>query len=296
MPVTAINGGAIAALRPLSNFWTYWRVASEVMVLTNTNDNEQVQVENIRYHINSSISHLADILNSHSSPWYGSYLTCTLDAAHPSGLDYINLSSNVDVSRMLSHITRVSFPTTAVPVANIWTGNVTSWDIAQLTQQASQNNTSNRHTVAWAHNGNEILIFTGSDINGIVPKASAYYSLPTNIIVWAHRQPLLDDMMPVSTGAVSVGNTSATYIHNNGVPTISEYVDLPDKYIKLLIDLVQIQVLKQRTEPVPGALEQGVNAGLETLNRNLAQQVQYEAAEREKRKYGAPQRAPGTGA
>jgi hypothetical protein len=50
----------IPTITPLSRNWTHEQVASEVMVVTHTTDNEDIQLYNIRNHINLSLSDLAN--------------------------------------------------------------------------------------------------------------------------------------------------------------------------------------------------------------------------------------------
>ena len=71
MPVLSINNGV--AIQPLSRGWTHQQIVSEAMVLTNTIDNENIQLDNIRNHVNSGISYLAGLLNLAASPKYGFY-------------------------------------------------------------------------------------------------------------------------------------------------------------------------------------------------------------------------------
>jgi hypothetical protein len=60
--------------------------------------------------------------------------------------------------------------------------------------------------------------------------------------------------------------------------------------------MTQKKVLEQRREsgnPVDAQLYQEVTQNVQLLQQQLMSEIQFEAAEREKRKYGVPQRSPG---
>jgi hypothetical protein len=87
----------IREMYPLSRSWTHEEMASEAMVLTNTIDNEKLQLANIRNHINIAITHIADLLNLSSYPAYNIFMKgtiekeSTLPKMHYTGLFYIDL-------------------------------------------------------------------------------------------------------------------------------------------------------------------------------------------------------------
>lgn len=274
----------IPTITPLSRTWTHEMIASEVMVLTNTIDNEQVQLQNIRNHMNSQISYLVNLLNLSISPWYRITLTARLDnTAHASGLDWIDLDTalgGIIPSQLLLDVKRLSVSPT--PVATDWIGNCTKVDTSEITQLSSRQNVQWRFSICWQHTGREILVYCGDNIQSPAhtpaSPATADYNVTTqNFVIWGTRKPVLDDLLAVSL--------STTYKAN---------VDVPDQYIDLLIKMTQKKVIEQRRELIPTALEQEVNQGLVTLQQQLANELQFEAAEREKRKYGNPQRVPGT--
>lgn len=283
MPITAINGQANYTVTPLSNSWTHQEVASEAMVLTNTIDNENIQLSNVRTHIKSAISYLANLLNMAASPFYGINMTAEIEStAHPSGLPFINLATplgTVIPVGIINEVKRVN--STKISLSNnaAYSGNFTGWDVSMLTQQNNFFNLQHRDTVAWTHHGNDLLLFAGSNIQTPISPAGSecpYSLLPADvrIVLMCFRQPILDDMLPTN-------NANSIYFNN---------VDLPDRYIHLLLQMVQKMILQQINVTPPAQLEQDINQGLMQINSNLNQDLQFERAEREKLKYGSPVR------
>lgn len=281
MPITQI-----ATFTPLSQGWTHQQVVSEAMVLTNTIDNEKIQLDNIRNHMNSSISYIAHLLNISHSPWYGIYMIGTLETTlHPTGLEWIDLSvvlNQTVPSQVWSQIKRLSVIATnpADPATTDWIGNGTKLDLSQLAQLQSRQNIQWRHSVAWSHHGSEIIVLVGQGITTAArtQSGSPYDMTDQTIGLWGWRKPMLDAL------------TSPNVLTNNNY---YGNVDLPDEHIELLIKMVQKKILEQLREQVPAQLDQEINQGLLTITQNLQAELQFEASEREKRKYGEQQRAPG---
>jgi len=281
MPVTKIP-----TITPLSRNWTHEQIASEVMVVTHTTDNEDIQLYNIRNHINLSLSDLANQLNLSTSPWYRISLTAMLEAAvHDSGLDWIDLDtpfSNQVPSQLLLDVKRLS--TVSSGVSTDWVNNCTKQDISEITALRSNQNVQWRYSVTWSHTGRELIIFVG---NGILSRANMavtpwqFYDITLqNFILWGTRKPLVDNLL-------APGAPNSNYRSN---------VDLPDQYVNLLVKMTQKKVLEQRREsgnPVDAQLYQEVTQNVQLLQQQLMSEIQFEAAEREKRKYGVPQRPPG---
>lgn len=294
MPITQINGQPNYQIVPLSNGWTHQAIISEAMVLTNTLDNEAIQLHSVRVHLNMAISYLAELLRMNTTPFYGVYMEATLEtAAHPSGLEWINMGTPLGTlvpNQIVSEIKRINshaIAPYAAPVLNAvpaYDGNWTSWDLSNLTQQNNTHNIQHRFSVAWHHHGSEILIFVGNLIN--TPQRDSFltsqnitpgFSLKdtdAKIVIWSNRQPRLDDLLPTS-------NTASIYYQN---------VDVPDKYVKLLIQLVQKSLLEQQNAQVPAQLEADINQAVVAAQSSIQAELALEAADREKRKYGNPQK------
>jgi len=67
-------------------------------------------------------------------------------------------------------------------------------------------------------------------------------------------------------------------------------IDLPDIYVDLLIKLTVQKVLQQNKEQVPAEIESAVNAGIQSINQMITFEMQHEAALKERRNLGKPQR------
>lgn len=277
MPITSINNGN--ALVPLSRNWTHQAVVSQAMILTGTLDNEDnVFVTNVRNHINMHIGHLVDMLNQQSSPYYGIYAKGGLDTpAHPSGVEYI--TDMTSAGRINWHsIKRVTLASKTPTTVNNF-GNLANWDISRITQQSNNLNSQHAQTIAWCHHGNELLVYTGLSITtpNITATAQVYDASDYDFILWGYRQPMVDNL-----GAVGAGGTSWTL-----------NVDLPDKYIKLLIDMTCKSIIQQRNGHIPNELDASINQGLTQLSQNLQTAVALEQQSFAQRKTGQPQRIAG---
>lgn len=268
-------------ISPLSRDWTYEQIASEAMVLTNTIDNERVQLINVRNHINVNISYLARLMNLSNSPWYSLWLEGEFETGlHPSGLEWIDLTTAVGTITPYNLLHQIERITTRNTDSTELTVNCIKQDMSQLGQINSNLNIQYRHSILWTHLSTEILFYVGERINTTNKNLSELYDydLRTNqkIIIWAKRKPALDDLLSP--------NTSTTYRTN---------IDLPDDNVQLLIQLTQKKILEQINLEVPQVLDQEINQGIMQVQGNLAKELEFEKAEREKRKYGHQQSPPG---
>lgn len=330
MPILAINGNPVVdgfsttaiqqGIVPLSS-WTVQQVISEAMVLTNTLDNEDdVFVENVRYHYNMNLSHLADLLNLSASPFYGMYLSGIFETGfHPfGGIHWIDLGGersntsiqvantansagalhpgttnpNVSLMQKIHSIKAVTINLrTAVPLPATYgakvtfatlnnqfnyTGNIPKWTLQQILQQANHLNNQYRQTLAYCHHGEELLFFVGSQFE--TPLREAESNAPAYKIIaptadntghvftiWCYRQPILDNLLPISNGAT--GSTASGFFLK---------ADIPDRYIKLLVDMMRVSILQQAKQSVPQELQVGVNTALAQIGQNLEQAARLE--------------------
>jgi len=311
-PIVAPNGIQLGTV-PLGS-WTVQRVVSEAMILTGTLDNEQdVFIENVRNHYNMNLSHLADLLNLAATPFYGTYLTGLLETVlHPfSGVHWISLGNdyavlpmsvaptvvypgppalstnvmskihsikNVTINLRTTSPSTADYPGSAQSFASLnaaanYTGNIVKWDISKILQQSNNLNNQHTQTIAYAHHGEEILFFIGADIATPLrlAQATAAYTIvaPTTandtghyFTVWCNRNPMLDNMTPISTAS----NASGFF----------QSCDLPDRYVKLLIDMIARNIYQQKKEAVPQNIEQGIQSGLAQISQNFEQALRLE--------------------
>lgn len=264
---------------PLSNFWTHYKVVSEVEVLTNTINNEDIQYENYRYHMNKNISHIARLINMANLPWYGIWLMGELETAYHmgTGLHWIDLTKvtaeGFTPATQVDRFTRLGFFTETNSTA--WVGNATQKDIGELLELNSYRNRMWRFSVAWAHWGSDILVYIGDEIytqanQNSNAAFSLYYQKATAL---AYRKPLLDQM--VNWQDKSTGN-----FYSN--------VDLPDDYMDLLVKMTTKDVLEQLNQPVPQQLEQEIVGTIQLLNGTRTTINQYQQVEADKGRVGRP--------
>lgn len=287
-------------LQTLSSFWTHENIASEAMVLTNTIDNEAIQLDNIRHHVNANIAHLANLLNLAMSPWYGVWFEFSLEnGLHRSGLEWCDLSGSnglfgYNVYPLMHSIRRINVIAEQGAPADAWVGNCTKLDIAQLTELMSLKNIQYRQSICWTHNGSELLIFTGGQVlTPNHPERSTFKAMTltdTHFVGWGYRKPRLDALVPES---VVTGQTWTDPARGVLTQNYKSYIDLPDEHSLLLIKMTQKSILEQLREQIPQQLEAEVNAGLAMIGQNLQMDIDLEKKEREKRKYGDQQRSPG---
>jgi len=280
MPITSMS-----TITPLSKQWTHKNIVSEAMVLTGTLDNETVQLDNIRNHLNASLSYIANLLNLAERPWYGIWMKGTIETAiHALGVDSLDLSTAIDTvipANYLASIKRVGFMGST---KDGYVGNAAKWDMAVLLEQASNLNDQMRHTLAWTWNGSDILIYAGNEITSLrtpSPDTISYTIVGQNITIAGYRKPLLDNLIaPNQQTGSPIGNYESM-------------IDLPDEHVELLLNLIMKKIYTQRRERAPESLEQDINQGVAQISGLINQEMQFEAAERDKVRYGSPQKTPG---
>ena len=306
----------------LSNLYTHQQAVSEVMVLTKTTDNEKIQLDNFRNHLNVSIAQVVELVGIANSPRYDLHIQCSVETTlHPSGLHWINLDGGIVIggwgtfvpSQGFREIKRVSTKKidttyTAGVFANanaqtLWNaitpmpqfepgaigynsakeGNFTKLDISALNQLSSISDTNVQwnQSIGWTHSGNALYLFVGSSIatpfqgtygTSNADTTASAYALPfVDIILYGTRQPMLDDLLPLSI--------SNRYLNR---------VDLPDEFMSLCIALTQHKVLEQLNADAneKAIVTQTIQSELAKIQSNVTEKVQFEKLEREKMKYG----------
>lgn len=289
MPITTISN-----ITPLSKNFNHESVVSEAMILTNTIDNESVDIDNVRMHMNVSISYLVELLNAANKPFYGIWMKANLeDVLHPNGLPYIDLNANNGILysdgtaatgiipiQYIDKITAINIPNQDTGTNLIVpSGNVPYKTTRQLLQMSNRQNVQHKFTVSHCPHGNEIYFFIGQNINNILLNQSENkYTLDdtNDIIIHANRKPILDDLR------FSVTDATGNYKNN---------IDLPDQYIDLLLKMIQKRILEQLRETIPQALEAQINQGLMNVAGSLQQEVQQERNDRIKTEYGPQQKS-----
>lgn len=286
MPILKINGSSSGLeIEPLSKNWTYQTVVDHAQILTNTIDNEFVQIDNVRRHMNAAMAYLANLLNLANQPWYGLYVVARLESSlHDSGCEYIDLTDSTNnnalsVYSMLHSIKRISTKSTGSDTDFV--GNCSRRDISQIMQLQSHQSSSWRQSICWTHHGKDILLFVGHDISTAsqVRENAPYNVSNQDFIIWGHRRPILDNLVaPIAS------------VQNSQEGNYTHYIDFPDEYVELLLKLIQQKILVQMREQVPTQLETEINQGLLQIEQLRQLSVRAEEEEREKLRYGTQQR------
>lgn len=267
----------------LSSFWTIRRVMSEVQVLTNLTNTDNVQQSNIRTHLNSNLSNLWTLLNSANIPWYQICMTGELEATlHISGLHYLKLNNPdlVDVNNvpfnpatMLQRIKEVSFVGNGVDTD--WIGTVTHRDKGDLSHLINEQNEQWYQAIAFDYYSSYILFFIGKDIQtAAVSRSNPYYDVSAQkVAIWGVRKPLLDSMKAL----------------NDAESDVDKMMDFPDEHMDLLIKMTVQKVLMQMDKQVPAEIENAVNAGIQNITTMIDQTIMKERMIKEGVQIAKPQ-------
>lgn len=311
MPIIDFNLPA-----PLSNLYTHQEAVSEILVLTNTKDNENIQLSNVRNHLNLSIAQIVELVGISHSPRYEIHLrACVEKQLHVSGLHWVNLDNGTFTpgfiaSQGLRAINRVSinkqkdytaFSTDALTFysAESWypmpydpglvgygtrrAGNLTKLDISALTQlnSGADRNIQWDSSIAWTHSGNAIMLFIGNDIATFLQGiwATAEDDVTANPYAFPFADLTIHALRQPMLDDLLAPSISVTYKRN---------IDLPDEYMSLCIALAQHKVLEQiNADPNDRSLVgQTIQTELSKIQANIQEKVQFEKLEREKKKYG----------
>lgn len=271
----------------LSSFWTIRKIVSEVQILTNITNVDHVWISNIRTHLNSNLSYLWGKLNAANLPWYEICLIGSLESTlHPSGLHYIKLFNDTlaDVNgllfnpaTMIDKINEVSMVSNGN--ANDWAGHVASRNKSDLAHLSNEQNDQWYQSIAYNHYGSYVLFLVGKHIaTTAVPRAQSHWDISSqNIALWVTRRPILDNLLP----------------YTDANSNIDSFIDLADPYVDLLIKLTVLKVLQQMEKQVPAEIENGVNAGIESINQMIMFEMQHERAIKERMAIGKPQQFGG---
>lgn len=247
------------AVTRLSSTWTPQRVISEVRVLTRQLGNEIVQDMNIRNHINVAVSNIAEMLNMAKHPHYGIvFKNSTIEAGTtPPEIDLGALFSGgpfdgLAGQQVVWEITRISTTQNlggSPAVTRLH--NVISQPLDVILNLNGNTNIQTQYDMFWEHHGSRILFY--------IPPVAQLGFAPTTFDIWAIRNPLLDDYT------------------NTGLTT---RIDLPDRYVRLLILMVQKMVLEQANQQSDPNLDANISNLTQQIANNIAQETQFIQATR----------------
>ena len=271
----------------LGRTWTHRQAVSEAMVLTNTVDNERIQMSNVRAHLNIAISTVVEQLKLNSDPFYGIIYKCGVEATyHDTGLHYIDLSVLIPTTtyipiQNITKVERVSTQDKAGNYTDAFVGNFSQKDISEIVHLENNLNVQHRDSIYWTHYGKDILLFIGSNINTTLrADATLAYNFPEDqITIFALRQPTLDDLKSIAPDINNIDVLRHSLTFDN-------VIDLPDRYVKLAVALTQKFILEQLEKTVPQQLEQMIGQSFQKANNDVQSELQVERANRQKEQYG----------
>lgn len=265
MPVTSMPVSTT-----LSTVWTHQRLVSELRVITNELDNERVQDSNIRNHVNVCISNIAELLNMAKNPFYGITWQAAPDGSSP--MPYIDLSTKLalTVNGQTWQTTNPSSATFA-PYQLIWDlnrlgfvnaggnlANAQGLSMEEVMHLNTGDNMQYTQAVAWHLHGDRIYMYVGDEIAA----PSLYY-------IFGFRNPILDDLRPTDVST-----------------TWGKTVDLPDRYVRLLLLMGQKMVLEQVNKAVDPAIDQAINQTTQQITASIVAEAQFAESQRTKQEYG----------
>lgn len=309
MPVLSTLNNAIV---PLSSSWTHEKVLSTVRALTNEMDSETIQNHTIRFFINLAVSDIAEMLRLANQPFYNIDWVAITEVGTTNGLQWIDLTAAV-VSPVPGVGTgQVAFPTPPTVAATQFIPRNQLADIDRLTTAKSLDaligiqlsdrvlitnckkanvadivnltgdfNDQYRQSIVYEWRGDKILLFFGSEIDQTDPTFNTLapgteYKIPMLFVIWGNRLPLLDNLLP----------------EDNAASTYRSLVDIPDRHARLLILMVQKQVLESIGKQMQPAAVQELTALTSQITQNVMAQPQVEQAQNEQDKHssGLPSR------
>lgn len=290
----------IPPITPLSSTWTVKKVVSQIRIMINELDNERIQNTNIRNHMNIAIAQIADLLNTAQKPDYGVSWVGQIEATvHDSGLDWIDLSTPVAMTASnawenifpqnshtasgeiipVSHLWQINYITSTIGQqavnADVLRGNCTLLSLSEITQLVGGLNDQYRQSICYKPHGNMILMYFGEQITSASSASpdfdTTFYERPDKFVIWAYRQPILDNLIPESEPTTS---------------SWDKYVDVPDRHMRLLMMIVQKACLEQLSKQVDAGLEQNIAMQIQQIQGTIAADIQMQQAERTKAKQG----------
>ena len=288
---------------PLSSTWTVEKVVNEVRTLISEQDNQKIHNSHIRNHLNIAISDTAMRMNTAKHPDYGIVWKAELEGSgnlHPSGLDWIDLRTpvavtvaqayerafeqnpNVTSGSIIPHnhiweISRITAKKAASgqgSANNVIEGNVPIKPIEVVANLANDLNNQYRQSILAAPHGSGIILHIGSEITTAYGTAisppDTQYCRPRYFILWGYRQPLLDNLL-----AETLTGSSWT------MP-----VDVPNKFIRLIVLLGQKMCLEQLSKQVDSNTSNEIIALQNQVAQQYIQEQQLERQRITEQKYG----------
>lgn len=255
---------SIPTITPLSSIWTYRFFISEVRVLTNELDNERVQDSNIVNHLNVCVGNIAELLNLAAEPWYGVLWPATSSPADTScPVPYIDLATAVGnqvPNQMLWKVRRLTV-SNADPVLVDNCKYSSLEEILTFAKRRGAVDVSNEQysdTVCWHHSGSLVYLYVPTAIS------TAYNSLKYHVN--AYRQPILIDP-----------TNSAQWANK---------IDLPDRFVRLCLLMVQKMVLEQAEKKIAPEMDAQIQNMTNQITQNIVSEAQYAQQQRTKQEYG----------
>jgi hypothetical protein len=286
----------VPIVQPASS-WTHKRIMSEVMWQLSSINNNKLQTSHIRNKVNMGLSYIAELMSLASSPWYRIALGANFETTlHDCGLPYIKLqpakSSWLLIPQGISSVERVTINKRFLVTG--LSGNIIRKDISELIQLATGQNDKTRQSAFWAQAGSDLIFSFGNEwtittTNPMVP-VPVVLAIPSTpfitrininadditdnpVTVWVQRVPLQDDLLPPTKSS-----------------TFRGYADIPDKFIKILIDFTVRYCLYELGQINLQQLEQGNEQNAQQITQSVMSEIQTEVSQKMAQKTGMESR------
>ena len=229
-------------------------LVDEVQVIVGELDEDVLPKKSIEKHIDLSTFEIASLLNTLAAPWYGVQPAITITNTNTNGEGLMDIRSVIKVDAITIGLDKI-----VAVVLNKAPGTTRkARDWSQYVGVAYGGNSQFSESYMWIHHGMYLNLWAGTDTvnsgDGTTGKIIAY------------RQ-----VAPLSSGTFTGADV---------------YIDLPDKYVPLVISKTVLWAMKQKKmgnwQEVSGEVDQGIKGIQADFDKSLqsaTQKVQLEGVE-----------------
>jgi hypothetical protein len=178
----------------------------------------------------------------------------------------------------ISCLAKATVPSaSSMPAFIYWSGKLTKLSLPDILQLVSMKNESWRNSAAWCWHGDTILFFFGQNISSNLVGSYPPLAIPPSTIaadyngscgtinIFGYRQPKLDNLLAINKGLAS---------------SWAQKIDLPDKYMKLVLQMTQVMIMEQLNQIIPAQLEASIAQAIQQIQANLQSNLQMNILEK----------------
>jgi len=229
----------------LGNQYTLGEIIDEIQVITGQLDPEIVPRLSIQEHINLAVYEVVTLLNMLCAPWFGVRAAVAAlsagDITTANGNSYKVTINGVADGTLSYYVDETLTPNIEkiIAVTNSITGTTKKCrDISQFSGIACGGNSQWKNSAIWLHHGNEVLVWWGVTMQDAAPTFNFF----------CYRQAV-----PMSLEA--------------------DIIDLPDKYVPLVIAKAAVWAMKQANMGNYQIVEDQINQGILQIQKEYESNV-----------------------